>query len=389
MRSIVIGLGETGEPLLEILRKTNSETIGYDFKDGIIPCWVAREDFEVLHICIPYSHEFISTVREYQKFCHASLTIIHSTVPIGTTSQIPNAVHSPIRGKHGRMKEDLLKYPKWVGGEKAEVAGNYLKAHGFDVRVVETSEQTEAMKLLCLAKYGKDISFAYYCNELADKYNFPYNDILAWDVEYNNGVEARLKRPLITNLEGTIGGHCVVQNTKVLNKQHPNPMLTEILKYDSEKNGKESEKHYKAWGISNIYETANIGKDCNIGWFCEIGNNVTIGDRSRIGAFCYIPEGVTIGEDCFIAPRVTFTNDKYPPSGKEHWLPTVVKRGARIGAGTTIVCGVTIGENALVGAGSVVTKDIGANEVWYGVPASRVQPSCVLKTVISSMEVLA
>jgi UDP-2-acetamido-3-amino-2,3-dideoxy-glucuronate N-acetyltransferase len=121
-----------------------------------------------------------------------------------------------------------------------------------------------------------------------------------------------------------------------------------------------------------VYPTAKIGQDGNIGAFCEIGNNVVIGDRVRVGAMSYIPEGVTIEDDVFIGPRVTMTNDKYPPSGKENWKQTLIKKNAAIGAGVTIVCGVTIGECALIGAGSVVTKDVPAYQTWYGVPARPV-----------------
>jgi len=128
---------------------------------------------------------------------------------------------------------------------------------------------------------------------------------------------------------------------------------------------------YKSWGISNIYRNACIDDDVNIGWFCEIGDSVKIGKNVRIGAFSFIPEGVTIEDDCFIGPRATFTNDKNPPSRKEDWLPTVVKKGASIGAACTILCGVTIGEGAMIGAGSVVTKNVPAGEVWCGVPARK------------------
>ncbi len=132
----------------------------------------------------------------------------------------------------------------------------------------------------------------------------------------------------------------------------------------------------KIWQPCNVYPTAKIGKDGSIGAFCEIGNNVVIGDRVRIGAMTYLPEGVTVEDDCFIAPRVTCTNDKFPPSGKENWQKTLIKRGASIGAGVTIVCGVTIGEYALIGAGSVVTKNVGDREKWYGVPAQKIGDIC-------------
>ena len=127
----------------------------------------------------------------------------------------------------------------------------------------------------------------------------------------------------------------------------------------------------KIWGNTNIYG-ATIGDNCSVGWGTEIGHAV-IGNNVRIGAMCFLCEGNTIEDDVFIAPRVGFTNDKYPPAKKEDWLKTTVKKGASIGAGTTIVCGVTIGEGARVGAGSVVTKDVPAGEKWCGCPARRMK----------------
>ena len=121
----------------------------------------------------------------------------------------------------------------------------------------------------------------------------------------------------------------------------------------------------------NIYPSAKIGQWVNIGTFTEIGHNVVIGDRVRIGAMCFIPEGVTLEDDAWIGPRVTFTNDMYPPSGPEKWKQTLVKKGARIGAAATILPGVVIGENALIGAGSVVTHNVPAGEIWAGVPARQ------------------
>lgn len=125
------------------------------------------------------------------------------------------------------------------------------------------------------------------------------------------------------------------------------------------------------WQPCNIYKTAIIGDNVSIGTFSEIGNNVVIGSNTRIGAHAFIPEGVVIEEDCFIGPRCTFANDMFPPSGKEKWLPTRIKKGARLGAGVCVRPGVTIGEGALIGMGAVVTKDVGAGETWAGVPAHK------------------
>lgn len=113
-----------------------------------------------------------------------------------------------------------------------------------------------------------------------------------------------------------------------------------------------------------------IGNDSVVHSHCWIGNNVKIGSRCKIQAFAFIPDGVTIEDDCFIGPRVTFTNDKYPPSGK--WSKTLVKQGTKIGAGAVILSGITLGMNCVIGAGAVVTKDVPDGEIWIGNPAKHI-----------------
>ncbi|HDM26913.1 MAG TPA: N-acetyltransferase [Candidatus Bathyarchaeota archaeon] len=126
------------------------------------------------------------------------------------------------------------------------------------------------------------------------------------------------------------------------------------------------------WNFVNLYG-CKIGKNCKIASFVEIGNGVKIGDNCKIEAFVYIPAGVTIEDNVFIGPKATFTNDKYPTAqGEWKITPTLVKEGASIGANATIICGVTIGRNAVVGAGAVVTKSVPDNTVVAGNPAKPV-----------------
>lgn len=129
----------------------------------------------------------------------------------------------------------------------------------------------------------------------------------------------------------------------------------------------------KIWRPSNVYKTARLGDNISVGRFTEIGHEVVIGDNTRIGAHCFIPEGVIIGKDVFCGPRVTMTNDAYPPSPKEKWQKTVIEDGASIGAAVTILCGITIGSGAMIGCGSVVTKNVPPNEIWAGVPAKKLR----------------
>jgi acetyltransferase-like isoleucine patch superfamily enzyme len=121
----------------------------------------------------------------------------------------------------------------------------------------------------------------------------------------------------------------------------------------------------------NFWGNHKIGSGTKIAAFVEIGDNVVIGKNCSIQAFVFICPLVTIEDDVFIGPHVCFTNDKKPPSFGKYWEKTLVKKGAVIGANSTIIPGVTIGNNAIVGAGSVVTKNIGDGEKWYGQAAKK------------------
>lgn len=122
----------------------------------------------------------------------------------------------------------------------------------------------------------------------------------------------------------------------------------------------------------NLYK-CKVGKNSKIDSYVYIEEGVVIGDNCKIRPFVFIPTGVTIEDNVFIGPNVTFTNDKYPKAhGNWQLLSTVVKNGASIGANSVIIPGIIIGENALVGAGSVVTKNIAANEIVAGNPAQHI-----------------
>jgi len=130
--------------------------------------------------------------------------------------------------------------------------------------------------------------------------------------------------------------------------------------------------------FTNLYG-CEIGDDVKIGTFVEIQKGVKIGNRCKISSHTFICEGVTLEDDIFVGHSVTFTNDRYPraTSGngclqtEADWacIRTLIKRGASIGSGTTLLCGITIGEKAMIGAGSVVTKDVPPGAVVAGNPA--------------------
>ena len=125
------------------------------------------------------------------------------------------------------------------------------------------------------------------------------------------------------------------------------------------------------WQFCVILKGAQIGTNCNINCNVFIENQVIIGNNVTIKPGVQIWDGITLEDDVFVGPNVTFTNDEYPKSKNKNFKlqQTLIKKGASIGANSTVLGGITIGESSLIGAGSVVTKDIPANEIWVGNPA--------------------
>ena len=128
------------------------------------------------------------------------------------------------------------------------------------------------------------------------------------------------------------------------------------------------------WQYCVILMNTIIGDNCNICAQCFIENDVNIGNNVTIKNGVYLWDGITIEDNVQIGPNVTFTNDKYPRAKHPYNLQrTLIKSRASIGGASIILGGVTIGENAMVGAGSLVTKDIPDNELWYGNPAKFIR----------------
>ena len=141
-------------------------------------------------------------------------------------------------------------------------------------------------------------------------------------------------------------------------------------------------KNVRIHDFTNLYG-CEIGDDVKIGTFVEIQKGAKIGSRCKVSSHTFICEGVTLEDDVFIGHNVTFINDRYPRATngdgrlqtEADWacIKTLVKQGASIGSGATLLCGITVGEKALIGAGSVVTKDVPPDAVVAGNPARVVK----------------
>lgn len=131
----------------------------------------------------------------------------------------------------------------------------------------------------------------------------------------------------------------------------------------------------KIWHFSHILSGSNIGNNCSFGQNCVVGPKVNIGNGVKVQNNISIYEGVVIEDDVFLGPSMVFTNVTNPRAfivRREEFKKTIMKKGCSVGANATIVCGVTIGEYALIGSGTVVNKDVKSFALMVGVPARQI-----------------
>jgi acetyltransferase-like isoleucine patch superfamily enzyme len=372
-------MGQVGTALTEIL-KDKYPTITKD-KNGVIgEVWKRNFKVEVMHICFPHSGSFVKQVIDYYSEFFPSFIVIHSTVPIGTTLEVEAQIdadvyYSPVRGHHVDMTHEMRVYTKYIAcngveGLEVQIVNDYFRKVGLGTRLILGEEATsllEFMKILELYRNGAYLAVAKDQETICKEFGMQYEDVVTeWERSSNEGLKKMGKdylcQPILYPFKDFVGGHCTTEVMEILRSQVTTPLLEECLSID---------RGTKIWPNCNIYPGAKIGKGCSIGQFTEVDDGVVIGNSVRIGAFCFIPSGVTIEDGCFVAPKVMFSNDKHPPSNKKHWAKILVKTGAMIGVGSVILPGVTIGRKAVVGAGSVVTKDVPDGEVWYGEAAHK------------------
>jgi len=155
-------------------------------------------------------------------------------------------------------------------------------------------------------------------------------------------------------------------------------------------------KNVRIHDFTNLYG-CEIGDDVKIGTFVEIQKGSKIGNRCKVSSHTFICEGVILEDDVFIGHNVTFINDRYPraTNGAGHlqtesdWgcVGTLVKRGASIGSGAVLLCGITVGQNAMIGAGSVVTRDVPPDAIVAGNPARVVKNNHAMAKTLCSQEI--
>ena len=231
MKQLVIGLGEVGQALYNVLNDTYGDTIfKRDLEAGDLP-----ETFEVLHICIPFTDGFVDEVKAYQAQYKPSLTIIHSTVSLGT-SDLCGAVHSPVRGVHPYLVDGLRTFVKYFGGSQAFDAARIFSSI-CPVFTTDKAKNTEAGKMWCTTQYFAQIDLEKnihkYCKDNDLDFDFVYTHL---NQTYNEGYEKlgmkHVVRSIIQHVPGPIGGHCVVSNAKLLAIPYSYRLLKRDKTYD-------------------------------------------------------------------------------------------------------------------------------------------------------------
>lgn len=248
----ILGFGEVGQAVAKFYKNPRFRNrYGGQAKIKDLKRDDGLESVEILHICIPWSKNFISIVQQEIKAIRPELTIIHSTVPVGTTKKIISGlprvcrkvVHSPIRGIHPYLYEGIKIFVKYIGADNkkaGEVAKKHLESLGIKTKLFMPSATTEIGKLLDTAYYGLVIAWHGEMKKLCDKYAIDFDKAVAdFNLTYNEGYKKLGKlnvlRPVLYPPKEGIGGHCVVENAAILKRYFQSRALDLILDYKTKR----------------------------------------------------------------------------------------------------------------------------------------------------------
>ena len=212
MDGLVIGLGEIGTAIQAIFK---CEGIGRNNTPTQI-------QYDILHICFPYSDEFIKTVKEYQKKYSPIYTIIHSTVPLGV-NRILGSIASPCRGIHPELEKGIRTFPKILAGEEASLVADYFRRAGLKVILYDEPEAAEAAKLFDTEYYRHCIEFTLEVKRYCDEHKLNFSEVYTipnqtYNLGYTELGHPEYVRPVLQPIMTKIGGHCIGNNKVLLLK---------------------------------------------------------------------------------------------------------------------------------------------------------------------------
>jgi UDP-N-acetyl-D-mannosaminuronate dehydrogenase len=237
---LVVGLGEVGKPLLAIISQ-RYQAVGIDIKNPAEQ--IERAD--VMHICYPFEiADFAGETVRYIRRYKPTLTIINSTVGVGTTRKVAadasaDVVHSPVRGKHAHMQDEMLSYTKFIGALDSTAARNaarHFEASGFKTKILPSPETTELGKLAETTYFGMMIAWAQEVERYCDRTGTNYDEVISLFDEIKFF-------PPVKYFPGTIGGHCVMRNIEILSRVDRSALLRAIEASNEKKIQREAGKH--------------------------------------------------------------------------------------------------------------------------------------------------
>jgi UDP-N-acetyl-D-mannosaminuronate dehydrogenase len=224
-QTVVVGLGEVGKPILQLISVHQGNVIGIDLEP--LP---AVKRVGVLHICYPFQiDDFVGVTQRYIEHFEPALTIINSTVAVGTTRAIGQCagaavVNSPVRGKHARMLQDLQRYTKFIGAfdiESGAAAARHFESAGLKTKLLASPEATELAKLTETTYFGLMIAWAQELERYCDQSSVSYDEIISF-------YEEIAFFPEVKYFPGVIGGHCVMPNIELLGRFTESAILRAI-----------------------------------------------------------------------------------------------------------------------------------------------------------------
>lgn len=229
LSSLIIGYGQIGKSLEKVLEDYAPTHIN-SYEEGL----ALDTSFDILHICFPYTADFVSEVERYQKQFNPKYTVIHSTVPVGT-SRLLGAVHSPVVGIHPHLAKSIKTFKKFLSGPDASGVADYFRRAGCNVFLFDDQETTELGKLSQTTFYAMTIEYAKMLKRICDEKNLSFTEVYTTMVnDYNRGYEAlgipEIKIPNLVPIMTPQGGHCTIPNCGLWENE-----FTEFIKEQNQK----------------------------------------------------------------------------------------------------------------------------------------------------------
>lgn len=232
MKPLIIGMGEIGKAVKEVYSKGYPDIASRDKE------WIPPKGYDVLHIAIPYSYDFVRIVNGFIKEYKPKLTIVHSTVQPGTTRRLKGfKIHNPILGRHEKLAEHIISYPAYYGyiskKEESLFSAYIHKVPIFMLYPMKGYESTECAKILSLVQYAMNIEFARYASKLCNKFKVNYDTIKEFTKGYNTIIEriegGHFIKSILEPPKGKIGGHCVLPALSMANESLAEEFLVRML----------------------------------------------------------------------------------------------------------------------------------------------------------------